>query len=112
MSLRYIRPPTSDAAFRQGVAEGATISFYPIPVGTGFLTVEYCLTALGEVAEALRRSVASGVVEYHIGSRGLKRFTLKELQDLFAFWKNAANDAMAAGFGSAIQTKRAVPCDV
>jgi hypothetical protein len=54
----------------------------------------------------------SGVVEYHVGSRGLKRFTLSDFQHAFEFWSNAANDALVAGLGSAIQSRRAVPCDV
>ena len=77
------------------------------------IDVEYCIRAKWEVAEAIRRATASGVVEYHIGSRGLRRFDLKELRELFAFWSNAAQDAMAmSSMGSAIQSRRAVPCDV
>lgn len=91
---------------------GESITFWPIPAGTIPIDLEYCLTARFEVAQAIRRATASGVVEYHIGSRGLKRFTLAELQELFKFWTNAANDAAVAGLGSAIQTRRGVPCDV
>jgi len=109
MALRFIRPPSSNGG---SAAYAPRISFWPIPVGSVIVDLEYCLIARSEVAEALRKAVASGVVEYHIGSRGLKRFTLKELQDLFAFWSNAANDAAAVGLGSAIQSRRAVPCDV
>ena len=109
MALRFIRPPPDD---KGGSIATQTITFWPIPPGTVIIDLEYCLTARYEVAQAIRKAVASGVVEYHIGSRGLKRFTLKELQDLFAFWSNAANDAAAEGVGSAIQSRRAVPCDV
>ena len=108
MGLRYIRPPADP----RGGTSTTTITFWPVPEGTQPIDLTYCLTAKWEVAEAIRRATASGVVEYHIGSRGLRRFTLKELQDLYAFWSNAANDAAVAGMGSAIQSRRAVPCDV
>jgi hypothetical protein len=105
MSLRYIRPVKTPAITVQG------ISFWPVPAGTAVIDLDYCLTARWEVAEAIRRATASGVVEYHVGSRGLRRFSLKELQDLYAFWSNAANDAAVAGAGSAIQSRRVIPCD-
>jgi hypothetical protein len=63
------------------------------------------------VLAAMQKALASGVVEYHVGSRGLKRFTLGELQSLLTFWQNAVNDA-AMGPSSAIQSRRAIPCDV
>jgi hypothetical protein len=110
MSFRYIRPP-ADPRGNGGVVE-SSISFWPIPEGTTPIDVEYCLRARWEVAEALRRAAASGVVEYHIGSRGLRRFDIKELRELYAFWSNAANDALTEGLGTAIQSRRATPCDV
>jgi hypothetical protein len=106
MSLRYVRPPTA-SAFGGGTAI-QTVIFYTVP---SIVTVEYCIEALGEVAEALRKAAASGVVEYHIGSRGLKRFSVAELKDLYAFWKNEAQNVALEGLGSSIQSRRAVPCD-
>lgn len=111
MAYRYIRPP-ADPSTNGGNVGATTISFWPIPSGTLPIDLEYCLRARWEVAEALRRAAASGVVEYHIGSRGLRRFDIKELRELYAFWTNAANDAAVEGLGSAIQSRRAVPCDV
>jgi hypothetical protein len=80
-------------------------------VNRGSLPYDICIQMRDSVLAAMQAALASGVVEYHVGSRGLKRFTLKELQDLLSFWQNAANDA-ALGPASAIQSRRAVPCDV
>jgi hypothetical protein len=72
----------------------------------------YCMACRLEVAEAMRKCMASGgVQEYHIGSRGLKRYTLKDLQDLYAFWTNEANTCMDFP-PSSIQCRRGIPCDV
>jgi hypothetical protein len=108
MALRFIRPPAEPG----GATSTTSISFWPVPEGTQPIDLQYCLTARYEVAEAIRRATASGVVEYHVGSRGLRRFTLEELTKLYAFWSNACNDALMEGLGSAIQSRRAVPCDV
>jgi hypothetical protein len=76
------------------------------------VTIDYCIEAINEAAEALRRAAASGVVEYNIASRGLKRYTIAELKDLYAFWKDELQNVALEGLGSSIQTRRAVPCDV
>jgi hypothetical protein len=78
---------------------------------SGGFTFEYCILQRDAVMAAINKVLASGVEEYHVGSRGLKRLSLKDLRDWLQFWLNAANDA-ALGFSSAIQTRRAVPCDV
>ena len=101
----YQRRP--EAAASPGQSD---ISFYPVDGGVVW-TLEFCLICRDEVVEALRKAVRSGVVEYNIGSRGLKRFSLKELQDLLVFWTNAAADAAVGGMGSAIQTRRGAPTD-
>jgi hypothetical protein len=106
--IRYIRPPADPS----GNVAGTSIIFWPIPDGTVPIDLEYCLRAKYQAAEAIVKATASGVVEYHVGSRGLRRFTLKELQELYAFWKNEAVEAAQIGLGSAIQSRRAVPCDV
>lgn len=98
---------------RSGAAALPTdITFYPVPEGTWWISVEYCQQALMEALEAAARARRSGVVEYNIGSRGLKRFTLKELEDHIMFWRRALQDALLGNTGSAIQTRRAAPCDV
>jgi hypothetical protein len=78
----------------------------------GFNTYyDYCIACRLEVSEAMRKAMQSGVAEYHVGSRGLKRYTLKELQDLYAFWTHEAstNEGDPA---SSIKCKRGIPCDV
>lgn len=85
-----------------------SVSWYPARPGFDY---GYCIMCRNEVAEAIRKAVASGVASYHVGSRGLQRFTLSELQDLLTFWTNAANDALL-GVSSSIQSRRGVPCDV
>ena len=87
------------------------LSFWQTNIIRSGLPYEICVQMRDAVLEAMGKALASGVVEYHVGSRGLRRFTLKELQDLLTFWQNAANDA-AQGPMSAIQSRRAVPCDV
>ena len=84
----------------------------PIPptIPSGDWTYEFCIYARNCVAQAILAAVNSGVWEYHVGSRGLKRYSLSELQDMLGFWSNAAADA-ALGTYSAIQCRRAVPCD-
>jgi hypothetical protein len=77
----------------------------------GGWTYAYCVERRDAVVAALDKVLASGVQEYHIGSRGLTRLSLKDLQDLLVFWTNAANNA-ALGYSSAIQSRRAAPCDV
>lgn len=107
MALRYIRPPADP---RGDIV--ALPLFLQVPAGAQLVDFQYCMARIWDAAEAIRKATISGVVEYHIGSRGLKRFTLAELQDSYAFWKNAAQDALAEGVGSSIQSRRAVLCDV
>ena len=70
--------------------------------------VETCQRMIDAVLAAMTKALASGVVEYHIGSRGLKRFTVKELQDLLLF---CPNQLQAAIYGSSIICRRGVPTD-
>jgi hypothetical protein len=60
------------------------------------------------VLAAMSKALVSGVVEYSIGSRRLRRFTLKELQDLLLFW---TNQLLAVEYGSGIICRRGVPTD-
>jgi hypothetical protein len=83
------------------------VPWYPVRPGFDY---DYCIMCRNEVAEALRKAVASGVASYHVGSRGLVRFSIADLQGLLTFWTNAANDA-ALGVSSSIQSRRGVPCD-
>jgi len=93
-------------------ANGSDIGFpIPPPMPVGDWTYEFCVYARNCATKALMAALNSGVFEYHIGSRGLKRYSLKELEAVIQFWSNAAADA-ALGTYSAIQCRRAVPCDV
>ena len=97
--------------YSQPVACPTTIGFWPLPVLPTGIPYSICIVRRDEAIAAYDRALKSGVVEYHVGSRGLKRFTLKELLDAVNYWVNAANDA-ALGASSAIQSRRAIPCDV
>lgn len=99
----------------QPVAEPAArltaVNWWPIVIRRGGYPYDFCILMRDEVLAAIQRALKSGVVEYHVGSRGLKRFTLGELQDALEFWIRSADDA-ALGISSAIQSRRAAPCDV
>jgi hypothetical protein len=97
--------------YSQPVSSAPSVNFWTIVVRPGGWPYDYCIIRRDAVVAAMDAVLASGVEEYHAGSRGLKRLSLKDLQNLLVFWTNAANDA-ALGFSSAIQTRRAVPCDV
>lgn len=111
MALRFPRP-VPDFRTTGTSVPSVECTFYPVPARpyVGW-SVAYCIERRDAVVAAIDRAVESGVAEYHIGSRGLKRFTLKELTDLLHFWMNAANDAAMGVAGSSIQSRRAIPCD-
>jgi len=64
-----------------------------------------------EIMQAMEKALATGVVEYHIGSRGLKRFTLKELTDLLDWWRGEDIIALDPSIGRGMQARRAYPTD-
>jgi len=70
---------------------------------------ELCQEMIEQVMEAMSKALASGVVEYRVGSRSLRRFTMKELQDFLLFWTNQLE---ASIMGGSIVARRAAPCDV
>jgi len=83
----------------------------PPPMPIGDWTYDWCIYARNCAVQAMMAIInAGGVLEYHVGSRGLKRYTLADIQAVIQFWSNAAADA-ALGTYSAIQCRRAVPCD-
>jgi hypothetical protein len=86
-----------------------TITFWPIPTRPiwGF-PVWQCQEMIDQILAAMSKALASGVVQYNVGSRGLRRFTLKELQDLLAFWTAQLEAAM---MGGAIVARRGIPTD-
>lgn len=86
------------------------IDFWETDRGTFYYLTPYlCQEMIDQIMEAMQKALVSGVVEYKIGSRGLKRFTMKELQDLLGFWLNQLE---AAVWGGSIVARRGVPCDV
>jgi hypothetical protein len=86
------------------------VNFWVITRPSGGFPYDYCILQRDATMAAINKVLTSGVEEYHVGSRGLKRLSLKDLMDYLQFWINAANDA-ALGYSSAIQTRRGVPCD-
>ena len=89
-------------------AELTSVNFWEIRVG---LPYDECIELRDATLEAIKQVLASGVKSYHVGSRGLERLSLEDLRKMYEFWQNAANDALL-GPSSAIQSRRAVPCDV
>jgi hypothetical protein len=86
-----------------------TCPFYPVPpVPIGGFDMTTCLAMKQSIIDAMTKLLNSGVAEYHVGSRGLKKFSFKELQDMLTFWTNM--EVMAA-WGSGIVARRAMPTD-
>lgn len=110
-SVKYVPagPPDPNAA-------GAGIRFWEIPGTTAGGSIAWTPVlieeARGATLDALMKVLASGVEEYHVGSRGLKRLSLEDLRKLLDYWTNAAAAIGPNGVVSAIQTRRGVPCDV
>jgi hypothetical protein len=67
-----------------------------------------CQEMIHATLDAMRKALASGTVEYHIGSRGLKRFTLAELKDFLGFWNTMLD---ASIWGGSIVARRGIPTD-
>jgi hypothetical protein len=61
---------------------------------------------------ALQKALSSGTVEYSIGGRSLKRHELDQIMNVVRFGMNSAAAISPDGSMSAIQSRRAVPCDV
>lgn len=85
-----------------------TITFWPIPSPPWIFSVADCYGMITQVQECMRELLSTGVSEYHVGSRGVKKFTLKELQDLLAWWQW---QLQTATIGSSIIARRAIPTD-
>jgi hypothetical protein len=60
---------------------------------------------------AIQKALSSGVEEYSIGSRSLKRHQLEQLLKVLQFASNAQAALAPDGTMSAIQSRRGVPCD-
>lgn len=84
------------------------IAFWPIPRPPWIFTPEICIGMITQIQECMIKAMATGVVEYSVGSRSVKRFTLKELQDCLAWWQWQLQTAMV---GSSMVARRAIPTD-
>lgn len=85
-----------------------TITFWPIPSPPWIFSPEVCYAMIAEVQQCMTKLLETGVSEYHVGSRGVKKFTLGELQNLLAWWQWQLQTAIA---GSSIIARRAIPTD-
>jgi hypothetical protein len=90
----------------------SAITWYPIPEGSGFWTLEYCIAQRDAVAQAITDTINGRVKSYQIGSRGLERIPLPDLMACLAFWRNECAVAAQGVPGASIQSRRAAPCDV
>jgi hypothetical protein len=97
-------------ATQQPVPVNITPDYVWPPKSVTVLDYAYCIMMRDMVANAIQAALKSGVAEYHVGSRGLKRYGLAELQSMLEYWIARANDALAGG--SSMKCKRGVPCDV
>jgi hypothetical protein len=59
--------------------------------------------------EAIRKALSSGTLEYHIGSRGLKRYPLIDLYKMLDYWREQVDDILAGG--TSIKSRRVIPND-
>lgn len=86
-------------------------AFWELPSGGvyGWLYPPWlCEQMIEAVREAMVKALATGVAEYRVGSRSLRRFSLKELQDLLGFWTNMLEAGM---YGGSIIARRGCPTD-
>jgi hypothetical protein len=85
-----------------------TIEFWPIPDRPWLLSREICRKMIFQIQDAMLLLLSTGVAEYHVGSRGVKRFSMRDLNDLLQWWQWQSQTTET---GSAIIAKRAVPTD-
>jgi hypothetical protein len=90
------------------------MNFYEINVSPRQLIgVDYRTASdmIKQILEAMKTALANGgVVEYHVGSRGLKRYSIGDLNNLLNGWTKRQESAL---FGqSGIITRRVMPMDI
>jgi hypothetical protein len=68
-----------------------------------------CQEMIAATLQAMTKALSSGVVQYNVGSRGLRRFTLAELKDFLSFWNTMLD---ASIWGGSIVARRGIPTDV
>lgn len=105
MPGRFARVPRRSMS----VSPTPTLNFWETDGRTFYyLTPQICQDMLDQIMQAMSKALVSGVVEYKIGSRGLRRFSMKDLQDLLGFWLNQLEAAM---YGGSIVARRSIPTD-
>ena len=77
-------------------------------MGVAAHATEISSDAQNEILAAIINAAKSGVKSYHVGSRGLERYALKDLMDL---WSTLGPQLPGAIAGTAIQVRRGVPTD-
>jgi hypothetical protein len=80
-------------------------------LGVGGLTPEVIAALGGGSVAAIEKALSSGVEEYSIGSRSLKRHQLEQLLKVLQFSLNSGASVSPDGSMSAIQSRRGVPTD-
>jgi hypothetical protein len=93
---------TPSVPYSVGVSTGGSLGLTPQDIA-----------ALASVSvTGLYKALSSGVEEYAIGDRSLKRHQLEQYLKVLAFTSNAAAAVSPDGSTSAIQSRRGIPCDV
>ena len=83
--------------------------YLPQPLaGVAAQATEIPADAQDRILSAIISAAEGGVKSYHIGSRGLERYALKDLMDL---WSTIGPQLPGAIAGQAIKVRRAVPTD-
>lgn len=102
---RYSRPVPEPAAGT------FIVTCLPLPASAIGIPLDVCIQQRDNAIAAFNNAINSSK-SYHVGSRGLERYSIQDYLDAIKFWTNAANDALAGAYGSSIQSRRAVPCDL
>jgi hypothetical protein len=103
-------PPAGVVVPSASVAvNGVTTS--PLAVNGIVLTPDIIAGIADGSVTAIQKALSSGVEEYSIGSRSLKRHQLEQLLKVLQFASNAQAALGPDGTMSAIQSRRGVPCD-
>lgn len=89
-------------------SEGETVAWWPVPRSTRGIDAATAQQMIDDIIAAMSKIINSGTSEYKIGSRGLKRLSLRELRDLLDWWNQTKDDILS---GSSIKSRRAMPID-
>jgi len=87
----------------------AAIAYSGVASRAGWIDQATAQEMLDLTLEAIRKALSSGTQEYHIGSRGLKRYALSDLYKMLDYWREQIDDIQSGG--TSIKSRRIVPCD-